>query len=498
MRTRRWMVWLGSALVATGAFACNADEEPAGLAETGGGGATGTGGAGHAGTAGTGGSAGSSSTGGSAGNAGSATVSDAGPDQSVGADASQDAPAETGSKEAGEAGDATLGDAADGGTKSYALAIGSNFTDGNVKLVAVDWATKTIAGSSVFTNVGYADAIPVVSGGRGFMIERTDSKLVILQKDQPWLASKTVNLLGAEAGPLGSDPVAVVSTGAKAYVPLLLENKIDIVDVDNGVLTGGVDLSSLVDAADTDKLVDVFDGVYDAAAHRAYFLLLNIPGDQKGIEPDRVSRCIPVAPSIIGVDTTNDQLVDLNGDAGGKGFTLLGRNPTAFVPDLARGRVLVIDAGCYEIEGGDLPDSGAGLAALPRVGRGIEAINLATGTSSWLYTHTESTRLSGLALVDATHAFISADDAFYTTHWYPWDPSNGATHGAEALTLPQFAPHFVGGNLLVGLAPIYVDGGSLNAFVSFNVGTSAVATLVPDLFGDPIYTGEYNGWALYP
>ena len=68
-----------------------------------------------------------------------------------------------------------------------------------------------------------------------------------------------------------------------------------------------------------------------------------------------------------------------------------------------------------------------------------EAINLATGTSTWLYTHTESSRLSGLVMVDATHAFISGDDAFYTTHWYPWDPSNGATHGAEALTLPQFA-----------------------------------------------------------
>src|SRR5258708_36332441 len=97
MNRRRYVAWLGSALVAAGALGCNADEEPAGLVNTGGGG---SGGAGHAGSAGTGGSAGSTSAGGSAG---SAQVGDAGPDQSVGTDAQTEAAA---SDEAGDAADA--------------------------------------------------------------------------------------------------------------------------------------------------------------------------------------------------------------------------------------------------------------------------------------------------------------------------------------------------------------------------------------------------------
>src|SRR5258706_312831 len=69
-------------------------------------------------------------------------------------------------------------DTGDAGSKSFALFVGSDFIGGGVKLTAVDWATKQIAGGTVFANVGLSDAIPVVSGGRPFMIERSDSKLI--------------------------------------------------------------------------------------------------------------------------------------------------------------------------------------------------------------------------------------------------------------------------------------------------------------------------------
>jgi hypothetical protein len=499
------MLGLGTVMVVAGVMSCNGDEEPAGLVNAGGGGTAGAGGAGQAGNAagaaGSGGSissAGGGGTGGGSGSAGAAgtSVVDAGADQSIGSDARADAAFETGSETTTDTG--STSDAGDGGTTSYALAVGSDFVSGSVKLVAVDWSTKQIAGTTVFPNVGLSDAIPVVSGGRGFMIERTDSKLIVLQKDKPWLSSKVIDLADADAGPLGVDPVAVISTGTKAYVPLYFQNRISIVNVDAGTVTGNIDLSAFQSPVDNDGLVDVFDGVYDPSTHRAYFLLAQIPQLQKGIEPDRVASCIASVPSIIAVDTTNDQIIDLNGDAGGSGWPLVGRNATAFVPDLARNRLLIVDAGCYELEGGDMPDGGPAQAALPRVGRGVEALSLATGTTTFLYSHTESTRLSGLVVVDATHGFLSADDAFYTTHWYPWDPSSGATHGAEVSALPQFAPHYVGANLVVGISPTYVDGGVLNAFVSFNVTTSAVSTLVPDIFGDVSFTGQYNGWALLP
>jgi hypothetical protein len=481
---------LGSSLAVAavlGAWGCNADEEPQGLVEDGAAGAGGSGGesadasagaSGSAtgGTAGTGGAPGAGGTAGAGGAAGGAL------------DAGSDAPS---SSEAG--------DASDAGSKSYGFAVGADYATGSVKWVAVDWATKQSAGSSVFPNVGGTDAVPAVSGGRAFMLERSDGRLVTFQKDKPWLADKTIDLGPPEAGAYGLNPVAVVSTGAKAYVPMLSTNRIAIVDVDAGSLTGQVDLSAFVDPSDSDGLVDVFDGAYDAATHRAYFLLLEIPQLEKGIEPDRASHCIAAAPIVVAVDTTTDQLVDLNGDASGQGIALLGRNPTALVPDLARGRLLVVHAGCYQTEGGDLSDAGPDAqAGAPRVGRGVESFSLATGASTWLYSHAEPTRLSGLVVIDATRAFLSADDAFYTTHWYPWDPSNGATHGAEALAMPELAPHFVGGNAIVGLAAVDVDGGMLNAFVSFDVGASTASTIVPDIFGSTDYSGQYNGWAFLP
>ncbi len=54
----------------------------------------------------------------------------------------------------------------------------------------------------------------------------------------------------------------------------------------------------------------------------------------------------------------------------------------------------------------------------------------------------------------------------------------------------------LGNNVIVGLSPRAVDGGTLDALVSFVVGPGTVTTIVADLFGGPSYTGEYNGWAL--
>jgi hypothetical protein len=479
MNRRRYMAWLGSALVAAGALGCNGDEEPAGLVNAGGGGADG---GGHAG---------------SAGAAGSGVGTDAALDQSAlpdgrSPDASSDgnAPSETGEAST---------DAGDAGTQGFAVFVGSDFVGGVAKVTAVDWGTKQIAGSTAFNNVTSGDALAFTRGGRAFMLERSDDKLVI-QQAQPWLAAKTVDLT-ANAPANGNDPFAVISTGTKAYVPLYHRNAIAIVDVNLGTVTGSVDLSSFTDAADADGLVDVFDGAYDPTSHRAYFLLQRIPQLEQGIEPDRASHCISVQPAIVAVDTTNDQLVDLNGDAGGTAAVLLGQNPSAFVPDLAGGRLLVVDAGCYSAEGGTLDEAGADAqASVVRSGRGIEALSLASGTSAWVYTHNAPGRLSGLVWVDSTRAFIAIDggkDEFYATHWHSWNPTTPATIGAEVTGFPLSA-RYLGNNKIVGLSFQTVDGGSADAVVSFDVGSSTTTTLVPDLFGSSSYYGDYNGWGLVP
>jgi hypothetical protein len=491
-------------------MSCNADEEPAGLVNAGGGGTAGTGGAGQAGSAagasgtsgsvssaGGGGSAGAGTAGsaGATGGAGNGGVADAGPDQNVGSDAGPEANTEAGSETGAS------NDAGDSGNTNFAVFVGSDYVNGPVKIAAVDWGTKQVAGRTTVNGITYGDALATTGGGRAFMLERSDDKLVILQKTQPWLVDKTVDLKLDDGGD-GTDPFAVVSTGTKAYVPLYHRNTIAIVDVTLGTVAGTIDLSAFSDPADIDGLVDVFDGAYDPVAHRAYFLLQRIPQLEEGIEPDRASHCIGVPPVIVGVDTTNDQIIDLNGDGGGTAAVLLGQNPSAFVPDIAGGRLLVVEAGCYISEGGNAAEAGADAqASVTRTGRGVEALSLSSATSSWLYVHGEPGRLSGLVWVDGTHAFLSIDggkDEFYATHWFSWNPTTqAAAHGAEVTGFPN-AARYIGANQIVGLASQPVDGGSSDAVVSFDVGTGTPSTLVPDVFAGSSFLGDYNGWGLVP
>jgi len=388
-------------------------------------------------------------------------------------------------------------DARDGRGPLFALFAGSNFGDDTVQLTAIDWSSRERTGSTVIS-AAFADALPLVSKGRAFLLERSASKLLLLDSAQPWKSTKTVDLAGSDDSGLGTDPLAVVNTGSKAYVPLYYENTIAIVDVEQAKVTGRVELAQFVADSDPDERVDVFDGVFDEATHRAYFLLQRIPQYERGIEPDRVSHCLPVAPLIVAVDTTTDQIVDLHADAGGAGISLLGANPGALVPDLGHGKLFVVEVGCYRApDGGDADAAADAQASFPREGRGIEVVDLASRTSDWRYRHTGPHRLSGVVLVDATHAFVSMDDASYATHWYPWNPS-GPTLGAEVSNFPTFAPKYLGGTQVVGISPRFVDGGTLNALVAFDIGSQQTTTLVSDIFGDPKYDGEYNGWALYP
>ena len=95
---------------------------------------------------------------------------------------------------------------------------------------------------------------------------------------------------------------------------LYFTNSIAVVDVAQKKITSAIDLSRFADASDSDGQVDVFDGTFDASAHRAYFLLQRIPQYEIGID-DRVSHYLPVTPLVIAVDTTNDELVALDRDA---------------------------------------------------------------------------------------------------------------------------------------------------------------------------------------
>ena len=66
-------------------------------------------------------------------------------------------------------------------------------------------------------------------------------------------------------------------------------------------------------------------------------------------------------------------------------------------------RILIVDAGCYVApDGGVQADAGA---SYPRQQRGIEAVRISDGTSTWLYQHDQADRLASPIWADGTHAF---------------------------------------------------------------------------------------------
>jgi hypothetical protein len=421
----------------------------------------------------------------SAGGAGGSVGADAAPDGaggSIGTDAEPD-------RDSGSA-DGQSDAVANAPAAGVGIFAGAG-SDG-VKLVAFDFAKGEAAGAAT-VNAKFGDAAPAAGVGRGFLMLRSDSKVLVLDAARPWIAAKTIDV-GADAA-MGTNPHAVVDTGTKAYVALYGTNRLAIIDPAAGTITGQVDLSAFADPRDPDGLVDVFDGVYDAAKHRAYFLLQRTDQWELAVAPDFVNTCLPVSPVVIGIDTATDAVVDLNGAAAGNAIELLGKNPGALVPNLTGGTLMVVEAGCHDpAEAGAPADANNGGASLPRRGRGIEAVDLAAGTSAWLYEHTQPERLDNLVWVDAAHAFVGIADATFTTHWFAWDPTKTAL-GAEEPGFPRYWPRHVGGGTVIGTATAVTDGGAVRAIVSFDVATKQASTIASDIYQGP-GASEFCPWAL--
>jgi hypothetical protein len=432
--------------------------------------------------------------GGAAGSGGADAAPD-GAEGSVGTDAAPDGADGSVGTDAAPDRDSSLADgqqdaAADAGQAGVGIFAGTVGLN-SVKLVAFDFANGDVAGTATI-NASFGDAVPVGGVARSFLMLRSDSKVLVLDASRPWIATKTIDVGVADAA-MGTNPHAVVDTGTKAYVALYGTNRLAIIDPAAGTVTGQIDLSAFADVNDPDGLVDVFDGVYDAANHRAYFLLQRTDQNEWGIAPDFVNTCLPVAPLVISIDTANDAVVDLNGATAGNGIELLGKNPGALVPYLAGGKLMVVEAGCHDsAEAGAPGDANAG-ASLPRRGRGIEVVDLAAGTSAWIYEHTQPGRLDNLVWIDGAHAFVSVADASYKPHWFAWDPAKTVL-GAEDQTFPRFWPRHVGGRKVIGTEEVAVDGGTLRSLIAFDVDTRQTTTLAVDLYQGP-GANEFSPWA---
>jgi hypothetical protein len=367
----------------------------------------------------------------------STSTTDASPPADSGADAST-SDASDGSLDAPS-------DASDAGT-AYALFVGTDFTSAELSVVGL--RPDSVAGRLAISD---QDSVPYASGGLGFVLEHTLGQTIVLDRTQPWMTTTTIDINDSpDAGSYASNPRTVlVTTGAKAYVARYASNLVKIVDVAAGTVTGSVDLSSFVAPDDPDGLVDVQDGAYDPSTQRAYFLLQRINQfDFSGSAPDYVSACLTSHAEIVAVDATTDAIVDLNGSAAGQAIDLLGDNPAQIVPELATGALVIADSGCYGVV-----DGGADGGQVPREGRGVESVALATGTPTWLYQTTDVDRLSGVVWVDATHAFVNQG-----SDWFSWNPTQ-TTLGASVADFPQ-APLYDGTSRILGLSAAEPDAGS--------------------------------------
>lgn len=378
------------------------------------------------------------------------------------------AAADAGSTDAGEANDTGAADASDAGPNHAAIFVGTDFT--SAELVAISLNPDAPAGNLALSD---EDSVAYASGGLGFVLERSTGAVLSLNPSAPATARATIDVNDSgEAGPYASNPHAVVVTaGTRAYVARYSSNVVTVVDVASGAKTGTIDLSAFLASDDPDGLVDVSDGVYDPVAQRAYLVLQRIDQTAIGQAPDYVNACLTSHPIIVAIDPSTNAVVPLS-DAGSGTIELLGAFPETIVPDFANGRILVSEGGCYgDPDGGD---SGA------RFGRGVESVTLASATPTWLYQTSNVDLVSGLILVDSTHAYLEVG-----SQWFPWNPTQTTVGDTAVANFPQ-AAFYDGAGRIVGLWGTAPDPGSDagNAWsvVAMSTASGAFSTLVTSPF----------------
>jgi hypothetical protein len=398
------------------------------------------------------------------GDAAEAGVADTGADATL-----SDAGADGATADAGEAKD-TGADASDAGLAHYGIFVGSDFTNAELSVVSLD-------PDAPLGNLALADedSIASASGGLGFVLERGAGTVLELDSEMPATVGTTIDVNDtADAGSYASNPYAVVvTTGTQAYVARYNENSVAIIDGVSGTKTGTIDLSAFVAPDDPDGLVEVSAGAYDPAAHRAYLLLQRIDEFAAYQGPDNVPPCLTSHPEIVAIDATTNAVVPLT-DGGNGAIDLLGADPETLVPDLANGRILVSEGGCY-----GYPDGGGDAGSL-RFGRGVEAITVASATPTWLYQTSDINLVSGLVLVDSTHAYLEVGH-----QWFPWNPTQ-TTLGSSAIANFPLAPFYDGAGRIIGLWQTQPDAGSdagvAWSIVAMSTATGDLSTLVTTAF----------------
>ena len=350
---------------------------------------------------------------------------------------------------------------------STVLFVGTDFAKSEAVVVGLDPAS--ILGRIPIDD---GDSVASASEDRGFVLERTTGLIHVLDPFDRANVSVTLSSTDAPDSGLSNPRAVVVAAGSKAYVLRYAKNTLKVVDLTGAPSSASptIDLSSFMASGDPDGLVDVRSGIFDPSTKRAYVLLQRIDQpDFSGSDPDYVARCLPVHGAVVGIDTTTDQIVDLNGDKPGTAIELLGINPNGadangLAFDSSSRQLLVANTGCY------VPGE------IARSGRGIEAVDLATGTSRWLYQTTLTSRVDALVWVDATTSFVQQGG-----DWYAWNPTQ-PTLGTKLSDFPK-APVYDRAGRIVGLSK--ADGGWSVVALDLATGLTAPLATSPFLWVDP-------------
>lgn len=320
------------------------------------------------------------------------------------------------------------------------------------ELSAYNIADKKVDGRFAYPGFGTTSSL----GSDPYVIEQANDLVVRMNAQRPWEPLSTWNVAGddkADGGAPQAQPVAiVVPTCTKGYVLRFNRNKIAVIDTtkaaDGGAPESFLDLSSLLQAEDTDGMVDMTAAVYVPSKKRIYVLLGGY--DRAAIANDELP-CKNTKASIVAIDETTGQLVSLGGTAPGGGIALEGYNPVNSSPlvyDAARDRLLVTHGGCST-------------APLTIAKRGIEEVDLATGKVKTLLQLNDKDFPGSLVFLDGNRAVVTFF-SYPRAQAFFWNPAL-TTLGAAIPNGFDFASNDGKGNV-VGAVRTEADGGPIEIY----------------------------------
>jgi hypothetical protein len=417
---------------------------------------------------------------------------DAGPDGSVVSDATA---ADSGSPDVVETVDSSLdADAAETAPPPPTRLLLSFNGASQSELVAFGLASHAVDGRLQYPDfIGTTATTP----SSPFLLEQSLDVVARLDPLQPWVVRSSWSVKLDDAPDAGlsagyADPVAIVTgAGSKAYVLRYTRNLIAVLDtsadVDGGAPAKTIDLSSQVQAGG-DGYVEMTAGWFDPKSNYLYVLLANIDRNNVGCS-GYCLLCSPTTPTLVAIDTSTDQLVDLGADAGsdagGLGIALPGYSPafgpTAMVYDPAGNRLLVLQGGCTTTTA----DGGTG----PVAGREVDSVSLTTGAATKLLDLSSAGYASAIYYLDAHHVVLQLDQT------YVWDPTTTKL-GAPIANAPESFALDAKGNL-VGISPVVgADGGTTGAYQVVSV-SPPDGGATPLGSQDPFYVDGGDGGNAY-